>query len=315
MRRGPHYVTECRSARSANDRSRATRFSFSLTAIARTSDAEHETVYALHPRRPLSVLFFVASLALAADPARAQAPQIDDVEDSLLHDPSYKVRVDAALVLGKLHQQRSVPALAVATKDGHPAVRASAVRALGLIAAPSARDAIVAALHDPVPSVRRMAREALRSLGEVEDGAPRETSEPGIHRRPAKLSIAVKPVGDPQHQAGPVLRSHMRDFLVEQLRPLGTVSPDEDHATYAIDGVIKHLVVSRGGPDVEVICAVQLIVMRQPGNALFLLTSGEGRVQKPRRQFRPQLQASMELQAVEVAVRGASEDLISQLAP
>jgi hypothetical protein len=128
----------------------------------------------------------------------------------------------------------------------------------------------------------------------------------------------VKPVGDPQHQAGPVLRSHMRDFLVEQLRPLGDVSSEEhltgaQAASYAVDGVIKNLVIRHGGPDVEVTCAVQLIVMRQPGNALYLLTSGEGRVQKPRRQFRPQLQASMELEAVEVAVRGASEDLISQL--
>ena len=33
---------------------------------------------------------------------RAPAPRIDDVEHSLLHDPSYKVRVDAALVLGRL---------------------------------------------------------------------------------------------------------------------------------------------------------------------------------------------------------------------
>ena len=57
---------------------------------------------------------------------------------------------------------------------------------------------------------------------------------------------------------------------------------------------------------------------RQPlrirvGNALFLMTSGEAHVQKPKRIFKPHLQASMELEAVEVAVRGASEDLISQL--
>jgi hypothetical protein len=159
-----------------------------------------------------------------------------------------------------------------------------------------------------------MARDALRGLGAGDDPAAREAGAPSIRRRPARLSIEVRPVGDPNKQAGPVLRSHMRDFLVEQLRPLGDVSADDGAATtYAIGGVIKNLVVSRGGPDVEVTCAVQLIVMRQPGNALFLLTSGEGRVMKPRRQFRPQLQASMEMEAVEVAVRGASEDLISQL--
>ena len=59
-------------------------------------------------------------LSGAADPAFAQAPQIEDVEYSLVHDPSYKVRVDAALILGKLHQQHALPALIVASKDPHP---------------------------------------------------------------------------------------------------------------------------------------------------------------------------------------------------
>ena len=65
----------------------------------------------------------LATLAVVPTPARAQAPQVQDVEDSLIHDPSYKVRVDAALVLGKLRQNHSIPALIVATKDPHPAVR------------------------------------------------------------------------------------------------------------------------------------------------------------------------------------------------
>jgi hypothetical protein len=262
----------------------------------------------------VAALLFGFGLTLVAAPAFAQ-PRIDEVEDSLLHDPSYKVRVEAALILGKLREQHAVPALMAAARDPHPAVRTSAVRALGQIGAPAAHDTLMAALHDPVPAVRHHAREALRGLGAADDSTPHDPGEPGIRRRAAsKLSIEVRPVGDPGHQAGPVLRSHMRDFLVEQLRPLGDVAPDnEGQANYAVGVVIKHLSIAHGGPDVEVICAVQLVVLRQPGNALFLMTSGEGRVQKPRRQFRPQLQASMELQAVEVAVRGASEDLISQL--
>ena len=43
--------------------------------------------------------------------------------------------------------------------------------------------------------------------------------------------------------------------------------------TYAVGAVLKNLAIARGGPDVEVTCAVQLVVMRQPGNALFLMTS------------------------------------------
>ena len=276
-------------------------------------------LYAPLTRRPLVVLLFVvelATLALTAASARAQTAQIEDVEESLIRDPSYKVRVEAALILGKLRQQRSVPALIAAARDSNPAVRASSVRALGLIGAPAGRDTVVAALHDPVPTVHHMARDALRGLGGIDDSTPRQPGEPGIRRRSGRppLSIEVKPVDDPAQQAGPVLRSHMRDFLVEQLRPLGDVSLAEGQATYAVGGVIKNLSIARGGADVEVICAVQLVVMRQPGNALFLMTSGEARVQKPKRQWRPQLLASMELAAVEGAVRGASADLISQLA-
>jgi len=256
----------------------------------------------------------IANTAASAS-ARAQAAQIEDVEESLVRDPSYKVRVSSALILGKLHQERSLPALIAGARDEHPAVRAASVRALGLVAAPAGRETVLAALRDPVPTVRHMAREALRSLGGADESTPAAPGEPSIRRRQGRqLSFEVRPVGDPRNQADPVLRSHMRDFLMQQLRPLGNVEPGEGQATYAIGGVIKHLTVARGGPDVEVICAVQLVVMRQPGNALFLMTSGEGRVQTPRRQFRPQLQASMELRAAEVAVRGASQDLISQLA-
>jgi len=302
---------------------------FPLTAIGRPGDPGH-ALPAPNPRRP-PVLLLVALLCgfafLAPADAAAQG-QIGDVEDSLLHDPSFKVRVEAALVLGKLREQRSVPALIAAARDPNPAVRASAVRALGLIGAPAARDTVAAALRDPVPTVRHMARDALRGFGGGDDTAPRDPGEPGIRRRSAsRLAIEVRPVGDPAHQAGPVLRSHMRDFLVEQLRPLGDVSPAEGQADdlsgpsrgpapparFAVGGVIKHLSFAHGGPDVEVSCAVQLVVMRQPGNALFLMTSGESRVQKPKRMFRPQQQASMELEAIEVAVRSASEDLISQL--
>ena len=105
----------------------------------------------------------------------------------------------------------------------------------------------------------------------------------------------------------------MRDFLVEQLRPFGDVASSEGQATYAIDGVIKNLSVARGGPDVEVNCAVQLVVMRQPGDALFLMTSGEATVHEAEAPVAPAAAASMELEALEAAVRGASEDLISQL--
>ena len=82
------------------------------------------------PRPLLGIVFAV--LALASVDAGAQTDaQVQEVEESLARDPSYKVRVEAALVLGRLHQMRSVPVLIAALRDSNQAVRASAVRSLG----------------------------------------------------------------------------------------------------------------------------------------------------------------------------------------
>jgi hypothetical protein len=239
--------------------------------------------------------------------------RIDDVEDSLAHDSSFKVRVEAALILGRLHQVRSVPALVGALRDPDPGVRAAAAESLGEIGSPLPREALAGALADPEPGVRHAARVALRRLGS--DEGPRAAGEADIRRhRGPTTSFEVKAIGDPGHRAGPVLQSHMRDFLIDQLRPFGEVDAGERQGTYAVDGVIKSLSLETTGHDVEVSCAVQLVVSRQPSGGVFMLTSGQATVQKPKRQFRPQLRPSMEMEALEAAVRGASEDLVSKLA-
>jgi hypothetical protein len=249
----------------------------------------------------------------------ARAPRIEDVEEALAHDRSYKVRVDAALVLGRLRQTRSIPALIGALRDAHPAVRASAARSLGAIGSPIARDAVAKAIGDPVPHVRRSAREALKQLGGAEGDTqtppPPTTGAPAIRPRPGrKLSFEIKQMGDQSNHANTALRSHMRDFIVAQLSPFGDVTPREHEGMYAVDGVIKDLSTNTRGPDVETNCAVQLVLSRQPGGGVFLLTSGEATVQRPKRQFKPQQRSGMEVEALENALRSASEDLLSQIA-
>jgi hypothetical protein len=98
-----------------------------LTAIIPPGDPEHD-VHAPYPRRPPVALLLL--LSAVATPAFAQTASIEDVEESVIHDPSDKVRVDAALVLGKLRQ----PAFGARAGGRHEgfvrAVRLSAVRSL-----------------------------------------------------------------------------------------------------------------------------------------------------------------------------------------
>jgi hypothetical protein len=265
------------------------------------------------------VLACALAALLPASPATAQPspPRIEDVEQSLTRDPSYRVRVSAALVLGRLAKPRSVPALLRALRDVHPAVRGTAAQALGRIGDPSARGALQDAAQDGSPLVRRMAHDALKNLDRAR-AAHGGTGGGGdeAEARPTRPAFEVKAMGDQSRHASPALRGHMRDYLAAQLRPAGDVV-DEGRPPargYVIDGVIKSLSMSTQPTMVEVTCAVQLIISRQPTGGVFLLTTGEAIVQKPRQQFRPQQRASMELEALENAVRGASDDLLQRLA-
>jgi hypothetical protein len=250
------------------------------------------------------------SLALHAE-ARARPARIEDVEQSLLHDHSYRVRVGAALVLGRLGKPRSVPVLVRALGDGNPAVRASAAGALGRIGDPAAREPLTRAAQDPVPMVRRMATEALRAL----PGPASRATPPAVAGQRQRPAFQVQAMGDRSHHAGPALRQHMRDVLTAELSPVGDVASARDVAlAYVIDGVIKDLSFAMHPDRVEVTCAVQLVISKQPTGGVFLLTSGEAVVQKPRRHFRTQNRPGMEVEALEGAVRGASEDLRRHLA-
>ncbi len=253
-------------------------------------------------------------IALSNDPlvlaARGHAPsaRIEDVEQSLGRDRSYKVRVDAALVLGRLRQDRSVPALIGALRDGHPAVRATAARSLGLIGNPDARGPLTRAMQDGHGMVRRMAREAQKGL-DLREQQEREATR----RQRARPTFVVKSIGDRTRKATPALRGYMRDVLAGQLQVVGDVQDESLQTGFVIDGVINDLSLSTRPDLVEVRCAVQLVVSRNPGGGVFLLTNGEAVVQKPRSQWSPQQRTRMEMDAVENAVRGASQDLVQNL--
>ena len=154
-------------------------------------------VRALLPRL-VCILIVAGPVAASARRARA-APRIEEVEDALAHDRSYKVRVDAALVLGRLRQTRSIPALIGALKDKDAPVRSTAAQSLGRIGSPIAKDALVKVLADPVASVRRSAKEALHALGGEDEARPDDTppaptpGAPAIRPRAGrKLSFEVK---------------------------------------------------------------------------------------------------------------------------
>lgn len=243
-------------------------------------------------RRALMAAAMAASALFPPVLATASEAGRDDVAIAtadLLGSRSYKVRTEAALVLGRRREARAVPYLLRALADVNPVVRAMAAEALGEIGDETSRPGLEVAVSDRSPLVRRHAVAALKALS----------------RNAAAAVIDVKAMGDRTNRASPQLREQMRRAVAAELRGFKRHAP----GGLAVDGAIKALGMSTQGGMVEVRCAVQLILSTGHGNAMVMMTSGEATVQRWRGQFRPAMRAGMEREALEQAVHGAAEEL------
>ena len=262
-----------------------------LTPTRAGSDPERSL---LRPSRCCFVLGLVVAMAFAAPQPDAWARGHGERDPfmaataAVVGHRSEKVRVQAALVLARARDPRATPYLIRALADSSPTVRAMAAKALGDIGDDSARVPLEVAVAEPNALVRRHAAAALEALAD----------------RRASAAIAVKPMGDKSRKASVKLLERMRGFVTAELRGFGKHGP----GPYTVDGSIKTLSISGRSDLIEVRCGVEL-VLSTGGNAIVMMSSGEAVVQRQRRQFRPAIQPTMEMEALEHAVRGASEEL------
>ncbi len=246
-----------------------------------------------------------AAAAVAIPHRSARADTVDRLVEALGTGSSFKVRVQAAALLGRVKDARACQALGrAAVMDPHPAVRTMAIRLLAknpggdIMSAQQARLAVSRALADKDPKVRKQAASA---LAELERGPAR--------RGPAV--VAVGHMGDRTGRASKTFRERMRSeirALVGRESSVRLADGVETGVSFLVDGTIARLDLVAGPHDVEVACAVELVVSRPP-RGIVTVASGEAVVQKPKSQFRPQMRLQLEEEALEHAVRSAHENL------
>jgi hypothetical protein len=243
--------------------------------------------------------------ARASDPAPADP--FTEATATLAEAQSYKVRAQAALVLGRRGEARATPHLLRALDDPSAPVRAVAARALGMIGDPSARKRLEAATRDRDPFVRRSATAALAALGDRTIGSAAAAGGAPV---PGAGTIQVKPMGDKTHKASVHLREHMRRFVAREVESFrGRAS----HG-FAIDGAIRVLDLTTKGPLVSVTCGVELILSAGSSGAIIVMSTGEATVERRVATFRSGMQTDMEQEALAHAVRGATDELRQHLA-
>jgi hypothetical protein len=214
---------------------------------------------------------------------RAQAGpgvKVEDLCKAVVEDPNYKVRVQAALVLGKLGDASAVPSLIKALSDQNSTVRGIAASALGQLGDASAGDPLRELVkRESEGFVRTQATKALAVLSGGGSGGKR-----------AKIYLNFGPFTGGVKAAGPDAAKIIQDALARELGKLPvvtlTLSPADQHSFpktglqgFFIDGNITRLddVLAAGGSETS--CDVKVMVARWPTKSIIMWTNAGASLQ------------------------------------
>jgi hypothetical protein len=259
----------------------------------------------------LVITLAFALFVSAAVPARAAAPdaRLDELGKAVVEDGNYKVRVQAALVLGKLGDPRAVPWLVKALADTNKTVRGIAAQALGQLGDAGAVEPLRELLkRESDPFARSQAEKAIASLAAAGAG--------GVNKK-AKIYLSFGPFTGGVKSAGVDAAKIIHDALEKELGKLPVVtvslSPADQHnfaktglLGFYIDGNITRLddVSGSGGPETN--CDVKVMVARWPSKSIIMWTSAGASLQSG---SRPRDKENARKDCLEASAGQLGEDL------
>jgi hypothetical protein len=248
----------------------------------------------------------LALVAVMAATTPARADRVDDLSRTLISDSSWRVRLQAVVVLGKLADRRAAPALIQALSDSNETVRGLAAQVLGDLGNEDAMSALErVARSDGSGFVREKAHASLSRLRPVPDQG---------HGSGGDVHIAVGGIGSKAPNTPPELTRALRELVTAELGHTPGVALDNSgRSGFVVDSTITSLTRHVQGPLVEISCEVSFIVGKMPSKAMVMMTSGGATVQATKASFRPQLEASLQKDALAAAVKGAHENLVTFL--
>jgi len=257
------------------------------------------------PLRPLNAVLIVALLLASAGASGADA-RVQSLSRALRTAPSYKVRIQAALVLGKLGKREGVPVLVEALQDKNNTVRGVAAQSLGKLGAPEAIGRLKRALRNERDAfAKAQIQKALATL----------RKRPG---RPGKgLYLQLGPFSSRSSQASPEEIERLREALKSKLTTLSAatfrLTPKEEASFektgrlgFVVDGNVARLSAERVGGQVEIGCDVQVQVYKWPKRSLISWTSAGAVVQTG---SRPKEKLAARQDCLEAAAGQLGEDL------
>ena len=252
---------------------------------------------------------------LAAATAHAGPPdaaKVDELCRTVVDSSSnYKVRVQAALVLGKLGDARAVQPLIKALGDENRTVRGIAASALGQIGDPAALDPLRDLVRRESDSfVKGQAEKAVAALAAAGGGAGKQG---------AKIYVNFGGFVGGVKSAGPEAAKILHDALSRELgklpivtldarrRPTSTTSASPACRASTSTATSRSSRTAIGGGGSETSCDVKVMVARWPQKSIIMWTNAGASVQSG---SRPRDKENARQDCLEASARGLGEDLV-----
>jgi FOG: HEAT repeat len=235
---------------------------------------------------PALVAGLATVLLLASPRVVLAANKVEDLAGALLGDPSFKVRTQAALLLGKLGDKAGVEPLIKALADDNKTVRAMAAQSLGKLGGEAAAVALKKLLQrESDPFVRTQAEKAAAAIVPV-----RPADQDGKDR---KVYLKFGPFTGGSKAADANLLGLLRSSIKQSLEKLPHVVVVEGaeeknlgkggRPAFVVDGNVLKLQDADAGSALETSCEVKVMVARWPSRSVILWTSAGAAVQGGKR--------------------------------
>lgn len=268
--------------------------------------------------RTLIRLGIVAALLLGAAPSSIAQDDSGAFRD-LAIGADFRLRVAAALSLGKSKSAGARPALEKALGDPNPAVRAAAAAGLGAIGDPAALVALRSALtRETTANVQAQLDTTIKRLGTA-TASKASTSKPRflialgrLENRSgagnAEIATALKAATRAKMAAIPGIE------VLEGGTDISAVSKSRNLPAFTVDGSLTELARKQSRDGVSFSARVEYLIRKMPEHSLKGTMSGNAKAQADTKEIHgqnelAQLQSDVIGAAIDSALKGASPAL------
>jgi TolA-binding protein len=215
--------------------------------------------------------------ALLVGSVASASPKLSELVERLKNGDDFRVRVQAALELGRTRDSAAVASLVKALDDTNASVRAAAAAGLKNIGDKSAIKPLKAHLQDPSDAVRSQIKDSIRSL-ELEDKVVTDS----------RTKVLVK-IGSMRNQTS-VKSTRIETQLAEESRRklaelpgIEVLEADQDFAKESkrrktpvvlVSGQVQKLKAAREGGDIVYSASVEYILHTMPEQSIAAKVSG-----------------------------------------